>query len=84
MVLLVFLFFTLTALASLSNNIWLSKWTDRSKKETLSSNHTSTSMSKMHGLTIYSILGCSNGNKFSKNFFFTKNSFEIISIKKAL
>jgi hypothetical protein len=66
MVSLVFLLFILTALASLSTNIWLSKWTDRSKKETLSSNHTSTSMSKIHGLTIYTILGCSHGNKFKK------------------
>jgi hypothetical protein len=66
MVLVIFFGFCLTALASLSTNIWLSKWTDRSKKETISANETSSSISKIHGLTVYSILGCSQGNKFKK------------------
>ncbi|CAF1083600.1 unnamed protein product [Rotaria sordida] len=59
MVLLIFILFSLTTLTSLSTNIWLSRWTDRSKNETISTNDTSSSssMSKIHGLTVYSILG---------------------------
>jgi hypothetical protein len=73
MVLIVVLAFTLTSLSSLSTNIWLSKWADRSKKETLSSNNTSSSssISKIHGITIYSILGCCQGNKLKKRIFFS-------------
>jgi len=65
MVLAVFFLFSLTTLASLSTNIWLAKWTDRTKNETLSSNKTSSSITKIHGITIYSILGCCQGNKYN-------------------
>ncbi|CAF3640789.1 unnamed protein product [Rotaria sordida] len=62
MVLLIFILFSLTTLTSLSTNIWLSRWTDRSKNETISTNDTSSSsMSKIHGLTVYSILGFCQG-----------------------
>jgi hypothetical protein len=73
MVLIIVFLFCLTALSSLSTNIWLSKWTDRSKKETLSTNQTlssSSSMDKVYGLTIYSILGLCQGNKFKKKYIF--------------
>jgi hypothetical protein len=67
MVFVVFFLFSLTTLASLSTNIWLSRWTDHAKKETLSINETSSSSSidKIRGLTIYSILGCCQGNKYN-------------------
>ncbi|CAF3803663.1 unnamed protein product [Adineta steineri] len=58
MIIIVCVLFSLTTLASLSTNIWLSRWTDQSKKE---ANHTSPSMSKIHGITIYSLLGLSQG-----------------------
>jgi len=67
MIAIIFCLFFLTTLASLSTNLWLSKWTDRSKKEDpLSTNGTSSSISKIKGLTIYSILGCSQGKKSKK------------------
>ena len=63
MVLLVMFTFILNSTAALGTNIWLSRWADRSKKETLSSNSTTKPISKTHGLTVYTILGCSQGNK---------------------
>jgi hypothetical protein len=83
MVIIVVFCFCLTTLASLSTNIWLSKWTDQSKKETMSINETSSSIYKVHGLAIYSILGLCQGNKFEKlNFFFFKSQFFIIILIK--
>jgi thioredoxin-related protein len=66
MVLATFFLFCLTILASASTNVWLSKWTDQSKKETISTNETSSSISNTHSLIVFSILGCSQGNKFKK------------------
>ncbi|CAF4606534.1 unnamed protein product [Rotaria socialis] len=57
MVLFIFCLFSLTALLSLSTNVWLSRWTDRSKNESMSANVTSGSISKLRGIAIYSILG---------------------------
>jgi len=76
MVAAVIFFFSLTSLASLSTNIWLAKWTDQTKKETISTNETSSSsIDKVHGLAIYSILGCCQGKEFEKmNFFFLKKN----------
>ncbi len=81
MVLIIFVLFSLTTLASLSTNIWLSRWTDHSKKETISINQTSSSSSidRIHGLTVYSILGCCQGNQFKNDISsFRKNFFLII------
>jgi len=82
MVAAVIFFFSLTSLASLSTNIWLAKWTDQTKKETISTNETSSSsIDKVHGLAIYSILGCCQGKKFEKiNFFFFKKTIFLIII----
>ena len=65
MVLIIFTLFFLTATAALSKNIWLSKWTDQAKKQTMSTNETSSSssISRIRGLTIYSTLGLCQGNK---------------------
>ncbi|CAF0998002.1 unnamed protein product [Rotaria magnacalcarata] len=61
MVLFIFCLFSLTALSSLSTNVWLSRWTDRSKNESISANVTSGSISKLRGIAIYSILGLCQG-----------------------
>ncbi|CAF3925067.1 unnamed protein product [Rotaria sp. Silwood2] len=57
MVSFIFVLFLLTTISSLSTNVWLSRWTDRSKNVTISTNERSSSISKIHGLTVYSILG---------------------------
>ncbi|CAF0750239.1 unnamed protein product [Rotaria sp. Silwood1] len=57
MVLIICVLFSLTTLSSLSTNVWLSRWTDRSKNETVSTHDRSSSISKIHGITVYSILG---------------------------
>ncbi len=53
--------FCLTVSASLSANIWLSKWTDTANgtkvKNNTSSNH------QIHNMIIYSALGIAQGNK---------------------
>lgn len=70
MVLVVFIMFTLTTLSALGTNIWLSKWTDRSKKGTLSTNETSSSNNQMPGLLIYSTFGFCQGKwKWHMNLF---------------
>ncbi|CAF1923142.1 unnamed protein product [Rotaria magnacalcarata] len=70
MVLFIFCLFSLTALSSLSTNVWLSRWTDRSKNESISANVTSGSISKLRGIAIYSILGlCQGLAAFTMQFF---------------
>jgi len=66
--------FSLTALSALSTNVWLSRWTDQSKKGTISMNQTSSSIDRMHGLTVYSILGCCQGTHM--NSMFSVSSFD--------
>ncbi|CAF0847568.1 unnamed protein product, partial [Didymodactylos carnosus] len=56
MVILIFIFFCLTAVAHLCTNIWLSKWTDDSKNEV--NNNTS---KRIRGLGIYCGLGITQG-----------------------
>jgi hypothetical protein len=68
MVLLIFMLFFLAAVASLSTNIWLAKWTDQAKKEAVSNNETSSTITKIRGLSIYSSLGIFQGNKLRKEF----------------
>lgn len=66
MVFVVMCFFTISALTSLSTNIWLSKWTDQAKKSTITMNGTSVPINQMHGLSIYSALGICQGKKFKR------------------
>lgn len=82
----IFLCFCLNMLMALSTNIWLSKWTDDSKKEAMNNNTNSASRSRVHGLVIYSILGVGQGktyrSKFERNLFIlTFSSFFIGSIE---
>ncbi|CAF5196493.1 unnamed protein product, partial [Rotaria magnacalcarata] len=56
MVGLIMIFFGLTICASLSTNIWLSKWTDTVKSKTLT-NNTSSRSNQIYYMNIYSILG---------------------------
>lgn len=65
MVSAVFFMFTLTALSALGTNIWLSKWTDRSKNDTLSTNQTVSSKNQVHNLIIYSTLGFCQGKNIN-------------------
>ncbi|CAM4943622.1 unnamed protein product [Rotaria socialis] len=60
MVGLVMIFFGLTICASLSTNIWLSKWTDTVKSKTLT-NNTSSRSNQIYYMNIYSILGLIQG-----------------------
>lgn len=55
---LITIFFCLTTSATLLTNIWLSKWTDKSR----SNNTSSASKSEIHNLAIYSALGVTQGN----------------------
>ncbi|CAF1159240.1 unnamed protein product, partial [Adineta steineri] len=52
MVMLITLFFCLTACASLSANIWLSQWTDKAK-----ANNNTSSNNRIRDMNIYSTLG---------------------------
>ena len=61
MITLIIIFFILTLCASLSTNIWLSKWTDKVNKEILL-NNTSSWSSQIHSMNIYAILGIIFGN----------------------
>ncbi|CAF4534461.1 unnamed protein product [Rotaria magnacalcarata] len=60
MVGLIMIFFGLTICASLSTNIWLSKWTDTVKSKTLT-NNTSSRSNQIYYMNIYSILGLIQG-----------------------
>jgi len=60
MVALVITLFCLTICASLSTNIWLSKWTDK-RKGNIVKNSTSSSSSQIHDMNIYSALGIAQG-----------------------
>ncbi|CAF0918354.1 unnamed protein product [Adineta ricciae] len=59
MICLICLLFCCLAGAALSTNIWLSKWTDQAKQD--ANNTAASSRNKIHGLAIYSALGCSQG-----------------------
>jgi hypothetical protein len=61
MIALIMGLFCLTICASVSTNIWLSKWTDRTKMEKMG-NKTSSS-NQIHNLNIYSALGIIQGTK---------------------
>ncbi|CAF1308417.1 unnamed protein product, partial [Adineta steineri] len=56
MVMLITLFFCLTACASLSANIWLSQWTDKAKE-----NNNTSSNNRIRDMNIYSTLGLIQG-----------------------
>ncbi|CAF0999654.1 unnamed protein product [Rotaria sordida] len=57
---LICIFFCLTTFASLSTNIWLSKWTDKMKVIT-TTNNTSSRKSQIYYMNIYSALGITQG-----------------------
>jgi hypothetical protein len=59
---LVFTLFCLTICTSLSTNIWLSKWTDKSKMK-IEGNNTSSSTSQIFNMNVYSAFGIAQGNQ---------------------
>ena len=59
MICVVCLLFCCLAGVTLNTNIWLSKWTDQAKQD--ANNTAASSINKIHGLAIYSALGCSQG-----------------------
>ncbi|UJR25517.1 hypothetical protein I4U23_006863 [Adineta vaga] len=59
MICIICILFCCSAVSTLGTNIWLAKWTDQAKQEMNTT--TSSSGKKIHGLTIYSILGCCQG-----------------------
>jgi len=61
MVALIILLFCLTTSASLSANIWLSKWTDTTKSDISKNNTASSSKNQIHNMNIYSILAMIQG-----------------------
>jgi hypothetical protein len=61
MVTLIILFFCLTTFASLSANIWLSKWTDQAKIQVVRNYTSSISSSQIRNLNIYAVLGIAQG-----------------------
>jgi len=65
MVALIVVFFCLTLCASLSTNIWLSKWTDKAKvkEEGNNTSSSSSSGSQIFNMNIYSALGIAQGNQ---------------------
>lgn len=60
MVMLILLFFSLNICASLSANIWLSKWTDKVKNNN-QTNGTTSQNSQIFYMNIYSTLGIIQG-----------------------
>ncbi len=60
MISLIVVLFCLTVCASLSTNIWLSKWTDKAKMEKVKNN--TSSSNQIHYMNIYSVLGIIQGN----------------------
>ncbi|UJR17989.1 hypothetical protein I4U23_004890 [Adineta vaga] len=61
MVILLIIFFCLTTLTALYTNIWLSQWTDRSTKNNTTSSLSSSSSNQIYDLSIYSLLGITQG-----------------------
>ncbi|CAF3642109.1 unnamed protein product [Adineta steineri] len=66
LIIFIFVFFCLTVCASLSSNIWLSKWTDQVKQKntTINNNNNTSSTSfnnQIHNMIIYSTLGITQG-----------------------
>jgi hypothetical protein len=61
MIALIVSLFCLTICISLSTNIWLSKWTDKSKMKTEGNNTSSTS--QIFNMNVYSALGITQGNQ---------------------
>ena len=59
MICVICVLFCCVAVAALSTNIWLSKWTDQAKQD--ANNTANSSANKIRGLAIYSALGCGQG-----------------------
>jgi hypothetical protein len=61
MVALIIVFFCLTICASLTTNIWLSKWTDQAKMTRAGNITTSSSTSQIFNMNIYAAFGLAQG-----------------------
>jgi hypothetical protein len=82
MVALIVVFFCLALCASLSANIWLSRWTDKAKVKEEGNNTSSSSSSsgsQIFNMNIYSALGITQGNQVCLgNFLYS--SFSIFEV----
>ncbi len=69
MIALIAILFCLTISASLSTNIWLSKWTDKSKRITVE-NSTSSLTNQIFNMNIYAAFGIAQGKKVCLDYLF--------------